>query len=1812
MKTTKKKLVNILASVLCMFICILMANAEETKLFASGGKWRHINELSTKTIEKAMGENSGLQIDSKLTAKKKGYMAISHWFKKYPDWSGVKKLSFFAKADKRIALMFYIRCKGGSLLFPYTKHKTGKTMVKYTFEISKAKKQKNPDLSQIQSISIGMGIWSFDSTKETFSMTLAKFETLDTANAYVIPVPGEEVVVDTEYKSDWGFEDTLYNWTPPDYIYLNSSTKVVPGSGKWRNMQQLSGRFSFMIDDENLYFLGLVTDISPRQGVNQSLWKNDSIELFVAPGVNNWELRNGKALSKAAGLQIIFSCSKKLCKALVLSHGKKKSSPDLKFKVKETSWLTGGKQSKGYILEAAIPLKLFPGLSRQRGKMLAYTIKLNDNSGLSLSTTPENQRPNDNIKNFKKAYVEIISKDQNSKIKFPPSAKNLFWPHKYTGKENPVRIWDMTKAWRDNPSSTTSRLYLNTLWAVQGTSGDKNAPDPANWYYMPLPLGIGFDTPVFLQDSKTLDTLSSREYGYRKITGGKKVFFWYERLFTVDNSMKDKTTYLNIDYVINEASVYLNKELIGTITPGNPRIDVTGKLKFGTENRLDLLLYSNIIPAPSVRNGRSGITGNIYLEAFNHKPVIEDLWVKSASGIDGSFDIQVESKASKSSLKLKLEILDKTGQTVLSKEKNVPASSRKTITNITGSCADFRAWSPEYPELFCLKLQVYRDGRIIEEKKKQFGFRTFTIRDGHFYLNGKIFRMRVGYPENLSRLMQPDRMAMLKRFGFNAIYLHAVSAGYNDPLFDKLDKDGFVVFAPVAKSWSKKTTAAKIRKYRSHPSVIGYVSDPFGQLDLNGFIHNPFCVSDNYYPESDAAIKLYDSLRKRNKLFKSIDPTRPYIPQGTGNFEGAFKNIHHYPCYGLNLLDRIMYFEPWSKRKNPIHPLYIIECGINPLLWADSTHPEHKYPVGKGQMAKRLLTYEQASRYLGPKAFDGWEKWNQLFATNIIRGFRTCGVDAFNIWDFNDLFLKTINTTKAKGIKDRRKLSYKYFLQPFSAETIDKSWMRSNSWFYRLRALACRQWPKEFGQVKLKEKASLFTRMFENEWQPLLIYIGGRKGEVFSRAHNYTSGENIDKQIVIVNDSTENFAGKVQLCLELGDRKIRKTVNVEAVQGQIIKTAFSFSAPVVKKKTYGKIKLEYTNPKGKLKNDEFEIAVFPAEQLKLDWNLKTAAITADKNSSILKKIGINYEKISSAKEIPNDIKLLVIDKNALTGKINSSYLKKYINKGGQVLILEQNDKSLLDWRLKERRLESLYIANRKHPVVKGLRDNDLKYFRGAATSIPKEKHPSKAYRHTQAASMDIPHLTNVGIVAAYVMQKPCYGSFTPILVGGYDLEETALIEMRSNKGRAIFCQVDISGRYGLDPAATRLTKNIFNYLAGNKARKELPSVDYLGGERGKGFLSRIGITAKNPKNGKILVIGDNAAKANAITAEYETVIVLPFSNYLPANVKTKSIKIQALDHPHFWGTNFYQFEVLKSMLPAPDRLGQNVPAEFLGLVDNDLYFFESPSLKSYIPGNNTKVKWHSKRSTMALLQKGKTSYLLCSINPYKLKHGECRRKAWRLWSIVFSNLKLRCKFELAWKTPPFDISRGKWTFLTDPDGNGEEKGFQNGNFGGRTPRKIVTGKIWEEAGVNDINPNIKSAPDSAYDGFGWYFRKVKFPADTKIQKLYFEIAGVRDIPTFSRILQKTTLWINGKKMPPPTGIYNAFRGGRAGRLWTLPKDAVKAGETNFIAIQIFNRQGAGGIDRKPIRFETDGQNAGMLFPYEFVKSKYNPYFFWCW
>ena len=580
-------------------------------------------------------------------------------------------------------------------------------------------------------------------------------------------------------------------------------------------------------------------------------------------------------------------------------------------------------------------------------------------------------------------------------------------------------------------------------------------------------------------------------------------------------------------------------------------------------------------------------------------------------------------------------------------------------------------------------------------------------------------------------------------------------------------------------------------------------------------------------------------------------------------------------------------------------------------------------------------------------------------------------------------------------------------------------------------------------------------------------------------------------------------------------------------------------------------------------------------------------------------------QVDLAKGVPKGIDVLIVERGALVRNTDVKSLSAFLRNGGRILIFEQDDTSLYSHRVNGQRLEHAFLADAKHGAVKGLSSEDLSFWRGRAESVVNEKRPSEAFRHNQSVALETPHLTNRNLVAGFALENPSYGSIRPIVTGGYDRNYAVVLEARSGKGIIFFCQADVSSRYGEEPAATLLADNLLETVL-QKPEPQIPGVRYTGDEAGKQFLSRLGI--RIVKDSPVCVAGRGTID-RSLLKQSKVIVRLPGSEFLPEGVAVRKQYLTKETFPHFWNGGIHQFHFMKGILPGSDFPGSAGTA-FRGLSASDFYLFENPQTESF----DFKLRKGDSRSphgSMAEVIRNGRKAILCSMNPESIRYGDERRKGYRVWSVLFHNLNVENQSEISFVRPKLDLTDTGWTFLTDPDGKGEQTGFAEGKFGGRTPRPIKTGMIWEDQGVTEKNPYLESDPYSAYDGYGWYFTELnldKIPSGT----IYLHVNGIRDIATFKRTEHQTTLFLNGKKMPDAIGIYNAYLGGRGARLWKLDAGKILKKGKNRIAIRIYNSSGAGGIHRNPVRFEFEGKNSDLLFPYEFNESKYTNDFFWCW
>ena len=138
---------------------------------------------------------------------------------------------------------------------------------------------------------------------------------------------------------------------------------------------------------------------------------------------------------------------------------------------------------------------------------------------------------------------------------------------------------------------------------------------------------------------------------------------------------------------------------------------------------------------------------------------------------------------------------------------------------------------------------------------------------------------------------------------------------------------------------------------------------------------------------------------------------------------------------------------------------------------------------------------------------------------------------------------------------------------------------------------------------------------------------------------------------------------------------------------------------------------------------------------------------------------------------------------------------------------------------------------------------------------------------------------------------------------------------------------------------------------------------------------------------------------------------------------------------------------------------------------------------------------------------------------------------------------------------------GPWRFNTGDNVEWKEKSFDDSDWD-----QIQVPGIWENQGY------------WRYDGFAWYRKKVVVPETLNGQQLVLLLGKIDDLDE---------VYINGELVGSTGRMYK--HGGRvSGYEWQefrgyfIPRDLLKSGQQNLIAVRVYDGLGEGGIHEGPI------------------------------
>ena len=344
---------------------------------------------------------------------------------------------------------------------------------------------------------------------------------------------------------------------------------------------------------------------------------------------------------------------------------------------------------------------------------------------------------------------------------------------------------------------------------------------------------------------------------------------WYRKRLVIPDSWRGKRIWLKTGWSnslgffwVNGRPVAFEDSYVGTY-----KYDVTPFVKPGETNTVVAMVTNDL---PSRRGGMNSVHhwGGILRDVeFEATPTcfIDDAWVR------GDFDkrcaeVRIE-MGGEGGRRARVTI---EGETV---ERAIEQSNNPTI--LTVPLRNFRAWSPEHPNLYWAKIELIEDGKVVQTRRERFGVRKLEVRGKEFYLNDKPFYFRGAgwhFIHPIEGAPLADREAWLAKArkvraaGFNFVRTHTMC---NMPeFFEACDEVGLMVQPELpyytdvprdGQAFDPLGDARELyRHYRRYPSFAVYSGGNEG-------LFGPFLTP-----------RLYEEIRGR-------DPDRLVVGQDTWN-----------------------------------------------------------------------------------------------------------------------------------------------------------------------------------------------------------------------------------------------------------------------------------------------------------------------------------------------------------------------------------------------------------------------------------------------------------------------------------------------------------------------------------------------------------------------------------------------------------------------------------------------------------------------------------------------------------------------------------------------------------------------------------------------------------------------------------------------------------------------------------------------------------------------------------------------------------------
>jgi hypothetical protein len=1088
-------------------------------------------------------------------------------------------------------------------------------------------------------------------------------------------------------------------------------------------------------------------------------------------------------------------------------------------------------------------------------------------------------------------------------------------------------VWDVAKAARES-TSTRERICLNGLWRWQpATQQSKTAPT-ASWGHFKVPGCWPGITDYLQKDSQTL----YRHPAWQDADLAGLTAAWYERELEIPALWKDRRVSVAIEYLNSNAAVFVDGKLAGEVRFPGAELDLTSICEPGGEYRLSVLVvalplsgvmlsYTDTATARKVKGAvaRRGLCGDVYLIGSPSGPRIGNVSVDTsvrAGRISCVATVNGLTAGERYSLDARIK---RNGRDEIELPSKPLTAGDLTYGTSTWSWKPDRLWDLHTPEnIYSLSLSLRNPtGQTLDTAwDVPFGFREFWIDGRDFYLNGtRIFLSAV--PLDNAQIgaalatyeAARETLERLKSFGINLVYTHnygcepgshlsfaeVLRAADDVGMLVSLSQPHFSHYdwkAPDADRTNGYVRHAEfyVRVAQNHPSVVFYSMSH----NATGYDEdmNPDLIDGVQDPRHDWARNDAKLALRAEAIVRRLDPSRIVYHHASGNL-GAMHTSNFYPNFAP-IQELSDWFEHWATKG--IKPVFTCEYGA-PFTWDWGMYRgwyngERSFGSARvpwefcfaewnaqtiGDRAFQISEMEKANLRWEAKQFRAgklWHRWDYpyeigstrfddrhevigRYLTDNLRAFRTWGVSATSPWEYGHFW-------RPRGDVDRRRkelpVDWEALGRPgFSPDYIAEPFERMDLAFERADWNATAD-----GQAVLRNN------------RPLLAYIAGPARHFTSKEHNFEPGEPFEKQIIVLNNSRATVTGDCEWTLGLPEVVTgRKRITVATGQQERIPLRFTLPGALAPGTYLLSATIAFST--GETQRDSFSLHVIPRPPALTNTPKIALFDPRGETGSLLRASGISYDPIDANADLSSH-DVLIVGKSALTLDGPAPRIER-VRDGLKVIVFEQTS-AVLEQRLGLRGVEyglrQVFPRLPDHPLLAGVAPEQLRDWRGDATIVPPrlEYEPRPRYGPTiKWCDIRVPRAWrcgNWGNVASVLIEKPTRGDFLPIADGGFSLQYSPLLEYREGRGLVLFCQLDVTGRNEVDPAAVAVVRNILLYAS---AWRPPPRrrVIYAGHPAGARHLELAGVAVSDWEAAdlladQVLVVGPGAGQKLAARA----------------------------------------------------------------------------------------------------------------------------------------------------------------------------------------------------------------------------------------------------------------------------------------------------------------------------------------------------------